>query len=258
MAEEAKNDAARIDDEAWKRARKNLQEKARLYDALRRGDVEDEEGLVNFDQKWVEEGDVASESGDGDGSDESDEEVVEYIDEFGRARKGTKAQALREERRRGMEKRMLSEGDRFSARPAMPGGLIYGDTVQAGAFDPDEPVAVKMAELAAKRDREPTPPPDVHYDSKAEVRTKGTGFFAFSKDEEERKKQMEGLEDERLRTENVRAEKANEAKTKIEERRREIEERRRKIQEQKSRTQADRFLESLGADMLKSEHAEEA
>lgn len=63
-----------------------------------------------------------------------------------------------------------------------------------------------MEELAKKRDRSLTPPPDMHFDAQAEVRQKGTGFFQFSGDKEERRRQMEGLEREREETEWVRRE----------------------------------------------------
>jgi hypothetical protein len=40
----------------------------------------------------------------------------------------------------------------------------------------------------------------VHYDADAEVRNRGTGFYAFSRDEETRKKQMEELKGARVET----------------------------------------------------------
>ena len=95
-----------------------------------------------------------------------------------------------------------------------------------------------MADLAKKRDRSATPPEELHYDANAEVRTKGTGFYSFSKDAEGRRREMEALEKERLQTEKERTER----EARKEKKRQEIEERRKKIAEQRSKVQADRFL----------------
>jgi hypothetical protein len=131
--------------------------------------------------------------------------MVEYVDEFGRTRQGTRADAARAER----QQRGLADmsGDKFTARPSAPSGVIYGDTIQHQAFNPDMPIAMQMEELARKRDKSLTPPPDMHFDASREIRTKGTGFFQFSEDAEERKKQMEELERERTETEKARKEK---------------------------------------------------
>ena len=44
------------DEVAWKRTKRRMEEKARLYDALKRGDVEDIDDRygVDFDRKWAE------------------------------------------------------------------------------------------------------------------------------------------------------------------------------------------------------------
>lgn len=145
-------------------------------------------------------------------SDEDEEEedaegsgMIEYVDEFGRTRQGTRADAARAARQERGQADMA--GDRFTARPSAPSGVIYGDTIQHQAFNPDMPIAMQMEELAKKRDKSLTPPPDMHFDASREVRQKGTGFFQFSEDAEERKKQMEGLERERIQTERARSEK---------------------------------------------------
>jgi len=202
-----------LDRAIWERSKRKMEEKARLYAAMKRGDVEDEgeRFAVDFDRKWAEKhGD--GQSGDEDLSDEEEDDddeddkggVVEYVDEFGRTRQGTRADAARVAR----QERGLADmtGDRFTARPSAPSAVIYGDTIQHQAFNPDMPIAMQMEELAKKRDRSLTPPPDVHFDASREVRTKGTGFFQFSDDAEERKKQMADLERERLQTERVRME----------------------------------------------------
>jgi hypothetical protein len=203
-----------LDRAVWERSKRKMEEKARLYAAMKRGDVEDdaERFAVDFDRKWAEKyGD--GQSGEEYLSDEDDEDeeegegsgMVEYVDEFGRTRQGTRAEAARVAR----QERGLADmsGDRFTARPSAPSGVIYGDTIQHQAFNPDFPIAMQMEELAKKRDKSLTPPPDMHFDASREVRQKGTVFFQFSEDAEERKKQMEGLERERIQTEKARSEK---------------------------------------------------
>lgn len=252
--EAAKLKTSSMDEASYKRARRKMEEKARLYAAMKRGDVEDEHDrhMVDFDRKWAEKeeqrngaGGDATSSDDDDGG-ESEEEV-EFLDEFGRTRKGTRAEAAREERRKQQGHRLEDESDRYAPRPNAPRKIIFGDTIQADAFNPDEPITAQMEALAEKRDRELTPPPDQHYDAEREVRNKGTGFFQFSRDEEERKAQMEELERERQETEKARAEKGHDERR--EQRKREIEERRQLIKQKKGQSQANRFLEELGKEM---------
>lgn len=186
-----------------------MQEKARLYAAMKRGDVEDvdEKYTVDFDRKWAEtfdnEEDKESDASDSNNSDE-DNEIVEYTDEFGRTRTGPRSAASRTQRIISARSELSS--DRFTARPSAPTNIIRGDTIQHAAFQPDAVVAEQMEELAKKRDRSLTPPPEQHFDAGREVRSHGTGFFKFSGDEEERRRQMEGLEEERRETERVRKE----------------------------------------------------
>ncbi|KAK6438682.1 hypothetical protein LTR95_005120 [Oleoguttula sp. CCFEE 5521] len=196
----------------WERSKRKMEAKAKLYAAMKRGDVEDEEGKygVDFDRKWAEGGGGADAEEEEDDDVEDDEveddegnEVIEYIDEFGRTRQGTRSQAAQVARQaRGLED---MKGDRFTARPLAPSNILYGDAIQHQAFNPDAKIEEQMAELAKKRDRSLTPPPELHFDADAEVRTKGTGFFQFSGDAEERGKQMDDLEKTREDTERIRA-----------------------------------------------------
>jgi len=241
-------DEKREDEANWKRAKKRMEEKARLYNALKRGDIEDIDDKygVDFDRKWAdkrEKGEAASDASSSD-SEASEEEQIEYVDEFGRTRQGTRAEIAREERR----KRTLAadEPDRFTARPSMPTQVIYGDTIQTHAFNPDETIAQQMADLASKRDKELTPPPDLHFDGHEEARQRGTAFMHFSKDEEERRVQMANLEKERVETEKARAKR----KADVEKRKEVIKEKKRVILEKRSKGQAERFLSDLGADLF--------
>lgn len=201
-----------MDEETLDRSRRRMEEKAKKYKAMKRGDFDEgDEGLVEWDRKWAEAGEKGddgeddSEIGEGGGT-FADLEKVEFEDEYGRLREGTKAERDRMERRLRNQLRGAEELDRMSARPAMPEGLIHGATVQSGAFNLDEDKETKMDELARKRDRSPTPPEAVHYDSKKEVRSRGVGFYQFSR--EGRGGEMEGLEGLRRETVGMRGEDA--------------------------------------------------
>lgn len=247
-------DIGGVDSTTLHRSKRKMEEKARLYAAMKRGDYVPSGGdsskderlsLIDFDRKWAEDeaaGRPTNYETSSDSENSAGEEMVEYEDEFGRQRRGTKAEAQREERRQRMIANAGEELAQASARPAMPLNIIYGDTVQAAAFNPDEPIAQKIEELARKRDKSPTPPPDLHYDATKEVRSKGVGFYQFSGDKEGRAKEMAALEAERQETERKKGEREAEK----EKRKKEIEERRKAIREKKSAKEADRFLEGLG------------
>ncbi|KIX03039.1 uncharacterized protein Z518_06589 [Rhinocladiella mackenziei CBS 650.93] len=248
---QTRDDIGSVDEAELHRSKRKMEDKVRLYNAMKRGEYigredYDDRGLVDFDRKWAE-NEAKGQCQDSESSDSEDagsgdeEDLVEYFDEFGRLRKGTKAQAAREERRIRMKARAAEEEERLSARPSMPSNIIYGDAIQHEAFNPDQVIADRMSEIAKKRDRSATPPPDTHYDASAEVRIKGTGFYTFSKDAEERKKEMDSLERERQETERIRKEKED----KRDQRKKELEERRRLIAEQRAKAQADKFLNEL-------------
>ncbi|KAK0708165.1 hypothetical protein B0H67DRAFT_520360 [Lasiosphaeris hirsuta] len=243
-------------------ARRRMESKARLYAAMQRGDyVGREIGLVDFDRKWAEgrsqatggggaqpsTGGNASSSSDDSDSDPDfrmDTEIVEFEDEFGRLRRGTRADKVRLERRLARGLASAAELEVMSARPRAPDALIYGDAVQTDAFAARDEAA--MEELARKRDRSATPPPATHYRADGEIRTKGVGFYTFSKDEEGRTKEMAALEAERVKTESLRKEREEKAAAK----RREIEERRKEIGERRAKKIADSFLDGLGKDLF--------
>ncbi|KXT08218.1 hypothetical protein AC579_8687 [Pseudocercospora musae] len=231
-----------LDRGVWERSRRKMEEKARLYAAMKRGDIEDtdERYAVDFDTKWAE----ARADGKEDLSDEDNEiegtgEEVEYVDEFGRTRKGTKLDAIRA--RQQSDRKM----DSYGAKPAAPTNIVYGDAIQHQAFDLDEPRAAQMEDLAKKRDKSLTPPPEEHFDGNKEIRNKGTAFYQFSGDSEQRKQQMETLEQERAQTEKIRKEREG----KMAERRAQIEARRKEIQNRNAKRKADDFLADLGAEI---------
>ncbi|RYP02939.1 hypothetical protein DL765_010643 [Monosporascus sp. GIB2] len=248
----------------FQRARRNMEEKARLYAAMKRGDylARDNEAapLVDFDRKWAESHPDGDPSRGGDSSSGSDNEssasedgvagggeLVEYKDEFGRTRTGTRAEVRRRQRRQARSRLGAAELEAMSARPAAaaPDAVIHGDVIQSEAFDPEARDAARMADLAARRDRTPTPPPDAHFDGRAEIRTKGVGFYQFSAAEEDRRREMEALRAERESTERARGERESAR----ERRRREIEERRRRIGRARAEKLADSFLDGLAGEL---------
>ena len=230
--------------EAWARGRRRLREKARLYAAMQRGDVEDAEEryAVDFDRKWAEKIDAEEEDDDDEDEEEDDSEVVEYVDEFGRTRRGTRREALQAQR--AEHSRAQLAGDAFRARPTAPKAVLHGDAIQHEAFAPGQEAAERMETLARKRDRSATPPGQQHFDARSEVRGLGTGFYAFSAEEGERRRQMQGLEREREETERARGERG----AVLEERRRRVEERRRAVGAVRSRRKAETFLAELAGE----------
>ena len=238
-----------------------MEEKARLYASMKRGDYvpsagkggrarenKEENSLVDFDRKWAEDQEAGREtnydtsSDDGRGGDSDvEEELVEYEDDMGRTRKGTKAEAERERRRQNAKVHAEEELSKYSARPARPDNIVYGDTIQTAAFNPDDALAERMRTIAEKRDRSMTPPDEVHYDASKEVRSKGVGFYAFSQDKEGRQKEMEGLAKERVETERMKKEREEKKEAK----KRQIEERRREIGKKREKNLADAFLRSM-------------
>ncbi|KAF3483807.1 uncharacterized protein GIQ15_03131 [Arthroderma uncinatum] len=266
-------DIGEVDDAVLNRSRRKMLEKTKLYDELRKGeylaegDSDSDEGgqheghfstirradknsLVNFDRKWAED----RESGkDLEERPDEDHTLVEYEDEFGRTRSGTKAEAAealqnrqRQQTASAANREEVEQDMRPSlvpsvARPSRPSNVIYGSTIQAAAFNPDENIAAQMSKLSKKRDRSPTPPPETHYNAEAEIRTRGTGFYAFSNDEEIRKKEMEDFMAARGETTVER----DRATTKKEARDKAKQERRKKIEELRSKKRAEQFLGGL-------------
>ncbi|EEQ32732.1 hypothetical protein McanMca71_003399 [Microsporum canis] len=277
-------DIGEVDDAVLSRSKRKMLEKTKLYEELQKGEYlvtgdsdsdeseqpddgfsairrADKNSLVNFDRKWAE----SRESGeDSKEAEDEDNTLVEYEDEFGRTRLGTKAEAAEALQNR-QHKHPAADGEESTrdtkpsrvpsvARPSRPSNIIYGSTIQAAAFNPDESITAQMSKLAKKRDKSPTPPPETHYNAEGEVRTRGTGFYAFSNDEEIRKKEMEELMAARSETTLER----DQAATKKEAREKAKQERRRKIEELRSKKRADQFLGSLETLLPSGTNSEEA
>ncbi|KAJ5861714.1 uncharacterized protein N7529_009024 [Penicillium soppii] len=212
-------DIGSVDTATLGRSRRHMEEKVQIYNDMKKGlhlagDSDDDdtpphpsdpdaylrrlrrkerEGLVDFDLKHANEQESKQEESDDDMA-----SVISYEDEFGRSRRGTRAEAAEAARAKDEEAGGKAAQERW--RPARPENLIYGEAVQTEAFNPDSKLASQMSHLAARRDRSPTPPEQKHYDAEEEVRNRGTGFYSFSTNEEERKNQMEELKTMREQT----------------------------------------------------------
>ncbi|KAM9483032.1 coiled-coil domain-containing protein 174 [Clarias gariepinus] len=182
------------------KSRQKLEEKARLYEQMTKGDFPDEETeslyLVDFTQKIIEQKRAAqrraAEPGDGDrdgeGSDMSvpipppentDEEWVDYIDALGRSRKCLRKdlpqfqkmdQDLHNKRVTGADRTLLSDDMRRE--------------MQREQWEREEEEQMKR------------PVGPVHYETirDQEARELGVGYYAFSHEEAQRKKQRETLD----------------------------------------------------------------
>jgi hypothetical protein len=158
-------------------SRAALQRKAKLYDEMRKrrrynDDDDDDNNLIDFDRQPVSSDEDES---DDDHSDPSDP-WVDYVDEYGRTRTVRQSQLPKPR----------SPSPDYTPQPAYP------------VFSKDD-------ETSKSRREEPDDEEVKRYDANQEIRAKGVGFYAFSKDEEERKAQMEELKQLREQTEKARA-----------------------------------------------------
>ncbi|OGE48154.1 hypothetical protein PENARI_c032G03408 [Penicillium arizonense] len=265
-------DLGDVDSATLGRSRRRMDEKARIYDDMKKGlylagDSDDDEqydpskpedylarlrrkereGLVDFDRKHA-----AEEENKQDLSDDDNASIISYEDEFGRTRRGTRAEAA--EASRAIDEANGGKVGQERWRPARPENLIYGAAVQAEAFNPDATIASHMSHLAARRDRSATPPEQMHYDADWEVRNRGTGFYAFSTDEKDRAQQMEELS--RVREETLNKRRSN--KERLERREAKIKWRLEKIRELKNRKMAAQFMTDLEATVVPTDKLEQA
>ncbi|KAL8954595.1 MAG: hypothetical protein Q9183_007027, partial [Haloplaca sp. 2 TL-2023] len=180
-----KQDSGSIDPLDLHRSKRKMEEKARLYASMKRGDYvpdkragaggnAEEHSLVDFDRKWADAGEGSEDgsstsSGEDDDDDgaasETEEQLVPYEDEFGRLRHIPLSHRTRLLTHRNALTHVSQELADSTARPAAPSNIIRGDTIQSSAFNPDTTISEQMEELARKRDKELTPPPETHYDA---------------------------------------------------------------------------------------------
>jgi Domain of unknown function (DUF4078) len=161
-------------------SRTALQRKAKIYEEMRKrrryNDSDDDENqLIDFDSRPFTDSD--GEGDDDEDKSDGDDPWVDYEDEFGRSRTVRQSQLPRARPPRSPSPQLTSE-------PAYP------------VFTTADYEARKR-EGSEERDTQ-------RYDAQREIRTKGVGFYTFSKDEEERKAQMEELKRLREQTETAR------------------------------------------------------
>ncbi|XP_048347591.1 coiled-coil domain-containing protein 174 [Sphaerodactylus townsendi] len=186
------------------KARQKLEEKAKLYEKMTKGDFPDEETedlyLVDFTQKIIDKrrevqelraNETAREAVEKENEDERlsemeipppqdpTEEWVDYVDSLGRSRRCMKKdlphllqmdKELQGKRQMGEEKTLLSEDMRRE--------------LQRQQWEREEEEAMQR------------PVGPIHYEDirEQEARQLGVGYFAFARDQGVRKKQMETLE----------------------------------------------------------------
>ncbi|EPQ25938.1 uncharacterized protein PFL1_06393 [Pseudozyma flocculosa PF-1] len=202
--------------------RTNLERKARIYDRLSRGlhagidDEELKESVVDWDAKIAAAAAVDEEEDGGrrspsasssssrdqenDYDDAEGDEEIEYVDDLGRTRRARKRDIPR-------EFLPVSLGGRLEEDALGPGAhggggddedttAIYGPSTSFPVYRPPSPV------MAARRSKlEATAHQERHFDADWEVRQRGAAFYRFAKDGDERRRQMQRLQDERDTTE---------------------------------------------------------
>lgn len=262
-------------------SRERLEKKAELYERLARGENVNgvtreqlREGLlVDFEAKAMEEvyraravsdSDDDSESVDSDdnvqsekpridGHDEDD--LVETQDELGRTRwvrRSTLSGVHTEEGDNIVHRASVLEGGKaiFSEDLALASNTMptettyYGDQRHFHVYEPTP------EEIAARRKHLNFDAPlEGHFDSKKEIRNRGAGYMQFSADEEERKKQMDALKNERLATElerqkrDVEGDIASQRQREAQQRRQLIEEKRKKLLEKRKSADEQKIVE---------------
>ncbi|KAG2178379.1 hypothetical protein INT44_001531 [Umbelopsis vinacea] len=177
LAQRANNDK-RIAEETGgptlEASRAALQRKAKIYEEMRKrrryNDSDDDDNqLIDFESRPFSDSEGDEEKSDGD------DPWVDYEDEFGRSRTVRQSQLPRPR----------SPSPQLTSEPAYP------------VFSTSDYEARKREGSEEKETQ--------RYDAEREIRTKGVGFYTFSKDEEERKAQMEELKRLREQTETARS-----------------------------------------------------
>uniref|UniRef100_A0A8C5KIU4 Coiled-coil domain containing 174 n=1 Tax=Jaculus jaculus TaxID=51337 RepID=A0A8C5KIU4_JACJA len=204
------------------KAREKLEEKAKLYEKMLKGDFPDEEVedmyLVDFTQKIIDKrkevealgtSRESRSTGERDDSDEElserdipppqdpSEEWVDYVDSLGRSRR-----CMRKDLPDLLEMDKNLQG-RLFVSPANEKSLLSEDMrkeLQRQQWEEEEREALKR------------PMGPIHYEDirENEARQLGVGYFAFARDKELRNKQMKTLEmlreqttDQRIKRENI-------------------------------------------------------
>ncbi|OXB35919.1 hypothetical protein J007_04334 [Cryptococcus neoformans] len=224
LAAEARNDAKRrrFDNDGGpteEERREILKAKARKYEQIKKGDFsglsqkEIEEAVIDF-EKLEEFSDHSSDEDESahpaslswsDDEDDEDDDLaqVEYVDELGRTRTGTRKEAKEAGRIRGRNEpvELIPSGAENSAyAEVQQSKVIHGEQHVFPVYEPN-PEVIKAKYRQAEEEAR-----GHHYDSTKEVRVKGAGQYQFSLDEQRRAEQQAALKSQRRETELARAE----------------------------------------------------
>ncbi|CAG8588502.1 5534_t:CDS:2 [Paraglomus brasilianum] len=187
VAERATRDKVVLDEvegSSLEASRKAMERKAKLYDKLRKHGIEDdtlaEEVLVDFDSKPRDDSSDADEGAEKKDDQSVNDPWVEYVDEFGRTRVVRKSE--------------LPED--------LPSQSGFSNSSSEDEEDSRIDEEQRRWEQAALSELKSGP---THYYDTREIRTRGVGFYRFSRDEAERQTQMQALKEMRQETEGKRA-----------------------------------------------------
>ncbi|KAJ9103949.1 hypothetical protein QFC21_002412 [Naganishia friedmannii] len=216
MALEARNELnrkhlAHISKASEEERQQIMRIKAEKYDKLKRGDYgvlsekELAEITVDFNRKWEEEEEWSDHSSDIDEStgpgyqnskgaksefdDAFSREKVEYVDELGRTRMGTRAEAR--------EAEVAKQGG--EAKRHDPMDDLDKEQPEIGPAHAEEDLKARLKAAEGPADTK-------HYDANEEVRARAAGHYQFSQDETKRAEQMAALKAERNETQQARDE----------------------------------------------------
>ena len=182
------------------RVRNALEVKAKLYDKLHKGQLEDKEGRFLVDFREDDESDDATPDFDDSGPVPEGEEWVEYVDALGRSRMAMKKDINElKERDRDLEGSVrqvggAQESDTKDEEPSLLSEDMRRELLRK-KWEQEEEENLKKTKVHYK---------DLLFD---EARTHGAAFYNFSRDETKRSEEMENLEAMHKETDKVRAQK---------------------------------------------------
>lgn len=195
--------------ELLEKSRKALEQKAKLYDKLSKSNVVDDDPasfqnrfLVRFKDKNEKEDLIQDDSEDDlpekyDDPQNSDDEWVEYIDSLGRTRTCLKKDLNYFKSKDKEYKREESpDAENEKSKNNEKGEDISDDIPEDSQLLSDDMRREMLREQWEKEEMELRDKHNVHYQDVLfnEARSHGVGYYSFSKDEEERRKQQESLE----------------------------------------------------------------
>ncbi|XP_044002376.1 coiled-coil domain-containing protein 174 [Aphidius gifuensis] len=177
-----------------KKSKYMLEAKSRLYEKLKKNGDKDQMYLVDFSNKSESEDEVYNDDDydDDDVNSDPEEDWIDYTDCFGRTRR-----CLRRDLPKMKEKDNLVKQEVVNEPPEDAAINKQDDEQQQPDFiaPPNETEIELMRKKWEEQTEKLSHKPDIHYQDILfdEARTHGVGYYAFSQDDEERKKQQENL-----------------------------------------------------------------